>query len=129
MHYGLHFPFILRAHPGEYLKKGPAQGRHGRRPRTRPRAFPCQLSRAPAEAPAWRLLARASCCSSDPPERIARLAAAVRAVLAPGGETARRFTEMGARIVNAGPEEAGAFIRTEIAKWAEVVRRANIRPE
>jgi tripartite-type tricarboxylate transporter receptor subunit TctC len=67
--------------------------------------------------------------AGTPPDRIARLSEAARGVLAPGGETARRFTEMGARIVAADPEAAGAFIRAEIAKWAEVVRRANIRPD
>jgi tripartite-type tricarboxylate transporter receptor subunit TctC len=36
---------------------------------------------------------------------------------------------MGQRIVDAGPGEAAAFIRAEIAKWGEVVRAANIRPD
>ncbi len=67
--------------------------------------------------------------AGTPPERVARLAAAVQGALAPGGETARRYTELGSRIVAAGPVEATAFIRAEIVKWAEVVRRANIRPD
>jgi tripartite-type tricarboxylate transporter receptor subunit TctC len=44
-------------------------------------------------------------------------------------ETARRFTDQGARVVASRPEEAAAFIGEEVAKWAEVVRAANIRPE
>jgi tripartite-type tricarboxylate transporter receptor subunit TctC len=27
------------------------------------------------------------------------------------------------------PEEFGAYLREEIAKWAEVIRKAGIRPE
>jgi tripartite-type tricarboxylate transporter receptor subunit TctC len=67
--------------------------------------------------------------AGTPKDRVTRLAWAVRDVLAPESETARRFVEMGSRIVNAGPEEATAFIRAEIAKWAEVIRAANIRPD
>jgi tripartite-type tricarboxylate transporter receptor subunit TctC len=67
--------------------------------------------------------------AGTPTDRVTRLAWAVRDVLAPESETARRFVEMGSRIVNAGPEEAAAFIRAEIAKWAEVIRVANIRPD
>jgi tripartite-type tricarboxylate transporter receptor subunit TctC len=67
--------------------------------------------------------------TATPPDRVARLAAAVRQVLAPGGETRARFEAMGQRIVDAGPGEAAAFIRAEIAKWGEVVRAANIRPD
>ncbi|WP_309139589.1 tripartite tricarboxylate transporter substrate-binding protein [Siccirubricoccus sp. G192] len=67
--------------------------------------------------------------AGTPTGRVTRLAWAVRDVLAPESETARRFVEMGSRIVNAGPEEAGAFIQAEIAKWAEVIRVANIRPD
>lgn len=65
--------------------------------------------------------------AATPRDHITRLAWAVRDALAPDGPTARRFVEMGSRIVNAGPEEATEFIRAEIAKWAEVIRSANIR--
>ena len=37
-------------------------------------------------------------------------------------EVRRQFTEQGARIVGSTPEESAAFIRDEVAKWAEVVR-------
>jgi tripartite-type tricarboxylate transporter receptor subunit TctC len=67
--------------------------------------------------------------AATPAERVARLAAAVRQVLAPGGETRARFEAMGQRVVNAGPEEAAPFIRAEIVKWAEVARAANIKVE
>ncbi|MBX9701996.1 MAG: tripartite tricarboxylate transporter substrate binding protein, partial [Acetobacteraceae bacterium] len=67
--------------------------------------------------------------SATPPERVARLAEAVRGVLAPGGETRARFEAMGQRVVNLGPEEAATFIRGEIARWGEVVRAANIKPD
>ncbi|MDI3308088.1 MAG: tripartite tricarboxylate transporter substrate binding protein [Acetobacteraceae bacterium] len=65
--------------------------------------------------------------AATPRDHITRLAWAVRDALAPDGLTARRFVEMGARIVDAGPEEATEFIRAEIAKWAEVIRSANIK--
>lgn len=65
--------------------------------------------------------------AATPRDHITRLAWAVRDALVPDGPTARRFVEMGARIVDAGPEEATEFIRAEIAKWAEVIRSANIK--
>lgn len=67
--------------------------------------------------------------AGTPAGRVAQVAAAVQGVLAPGTETRRRFEEMGSRILAAGPAEATDFIRAEIAKWAEVVRRADIRPD
>lgn len=67
--------------------------------------------------------------AGTPPDRVRRLSQAAREVLAPGSETHRRFTEMGARVLALDPEQAGAFIRAEIAKWAEVIRAANIRPD
>lgn len=67
--------------------------------------------------------------AATPADRVERLAAAVRQVLAPGSETRTRFEAVGQRVVNLGPEEAAAFIRAEIAKWAEVVRAADIKPD
>jgi tripartite-type tricarboxylate transporter receptor subunit TctC len=66
--------------------------------------------------------------AGTPPERVATLHAALAAALAQP-ETARRFTGLGTRVVANRPEEAAAFIRDEVAKWAEVVRAANIRAE
>jgi tripartite-type tricarboxylate transporter receptor subunit TctC len=67
--------------------------------------------------------------AATPAERVARLSEAVRAALAPGAETRRRFEAMGQRVVDLGPAEAASFLRAEIAKWGEVVRAANIRPD
>jgi len=67
--------------------------------------------------------------AGTPPERVQRLSGAAREVLVPGSETRRRLMEMGARILALDPAESGAFIRAEIAKWAEVIRAANIRPD
>jgi tripartite-type tricarboxylate transporter receptor subunit TctC len=67
--------------------------------------------------------------AATPPERVARLAAAVAAGLAPGGETRARLEAMGQRVANLGPEAATTFIRAEIARWGALVRTANIKPE
>jgi tripartite-type tricarboxylate transporter receptor subunit TctC len=49
------------------------------------------------------------------------------------GFPAQTFAEFlayqGTRVVANRPEEAAAFIRDEVAKWAEVVRAADIRAE
>jgi tripartite-type tricarboxylate transporter receptor subunit TctC len=66
--------------------------------------------------------------SATPPDRVARLAAGVRQILATGSPTRERFEAMGQRVVDLGPDQANAFIRGEIAKWAEVVKAANITP-
>ena len=63
-----------------------------------------------------------------PAERIARLSTAMQAAMAQP-ETAKRFTDQGARVVASGPEAATAFIRGEMDKWAQVVERAHIRPD
>lgn len=44
-------------------------------------------------------------------------------------EVRRRLDEQGAIPGGNDPEEFGAFIRSENAKWAEVIRRNNIRPD
>jgi tripartite-type tricarboxylate transporter receptor subunit TctC len=67
--------------------------------------------------------------AATPPERVARLAAALDQVLAPGSETRGRFEAIGQRVVNLGPDAAAAFIRAEIARWGEVVRAAKITPD
>ncbi len=67
--------------------------------------------------------------AATPTDRVERLAAGVRQVLAPGSETRTRFEAMGQRVVDMGPDQAAAFIRAEIAKWAEVVKAANIKPD
>ena len=63
-----------------------------------------------------------------PPERLAVLAAALRGAMAQP-ETASRFTAQGARVIGGMPEAAATFIAAEIERWAEVVRRADIKPD
>jgi len=63
-----------------------------------------------------------------PAERLAVLSAALRTALAQP-ETAARFTVQGARVIGGMPAEAVTFIAAEIERWAEVVRRADIRPD
>jgi tripartite-type tricarboxylate transporter receptor subunit TctC len=66
--------------------------------------------------------------AGTPPERVQRLSEAARAVLAKGSGTHRRFADMGARILALDSQQADAFIRAEIVKWAEVIRLAKITP-
>jgi tripartite-type tricarboxylate transporter receptor subunit TctC len=63
-----------------------------------------------------------------PADRLAVLSAALRSALAQP-ETAARFTAQGARVIGGTPAEAAAFIAAEIDRWAEVVRRADIKPD
>jgi tripartite-type tricarboxylate transporter receptor subunit TctC len=63
-----------------------------------------------------------------PADRMAVLSAALRNALAQP-ETAARFTAQGARVIGGTPAEAAAFIAAEIDRWAEVVRRADIKPD
>jgi tripartite-type tricarboxylate transporter receptor subunit TctC len=52
----------------------------------------------------------------------------VRALQEP--DIRKRFVEDGAEPTpSATPEEFGAFIRSELAKWAKVARDANIKAE
>lgn len=41
----------------------------------------------------------------------------------------RRFEAMGNEIAFSTPEQSVALIRADISKWAEVARRAGIKPE
>jgi tripartite-type tricarboxylate transporter receptor subunit TctC len=40
-----------------------------------------------------------------------------------------KFADLGADSVGSTPEELAAFLRTEMTKWAEVVKAANIKIE
>ncbi|MBI4189776.1 MAG: tripartite tricarboxylate transporter substrate binding protein [Betaproteobacteria bacterium] len=44
-------------------------------------------------------------------------------------ETSERFSGMGVEVVYGRPEEFRAFIRSEIKKWSEVIRKSGIRLE
>ena len=63
-----------------------------------------------------------------PPDRIAKLYADVAKAL-PQKEVGEKFTEMGADPVGSTPEQFGAFMRAESAKWARLIKEANIRAE
>ncbi|MBX6376713.1 MAG: tripartite tricarboxylate transporter substrate binding protein, partial [Acetobacteraceae bacterium] len=66
--------------------------------------------------------------AGTPPDRVQRLYSALVAALA-RPETLRFFTDQGSRALLWEPERSAAFIRDEIAKWAEVVRAAGMKPE
>ena len=77
------------------------------------------------EADAWMgLLAP----SGTAPEIIARLHREVGAILSTPDARERLATE-GVEAIASTPEQFGAFIRAQVAKWAKVVKNAGIQPE
>ena len=44
-------------------------------------------------------------------------------------EVSARFAALGTDVAPMNPEELGAFIRSEIAKWARMTKEAGIKPE
>ena len=66
--------------------------------------------------------------SGTPTDRIARIHGAISTALA-RPETLRSYVDQGQRVMNLDPGQSNAFIRAEVAKWAEVVREAGMRPE
>ena len=66
--------------------------------------------------------------AATPPEIVKRLHAEVAKVMAMD-EVRARFADLGAQPVGSNPEELAAFLKLEMAKWAEVVKAANIRIE
>jgi len=77
------------------------------------------------EAASWQgLFAPAG----TPPAILARLHAEVVAALA-APELREPFARQGFLVGATSPEEFAAFIREEVAKWREVVRAGNIRPD
>jgi tripartite-type tricarboxylate transporter receptor subunit TctC len=44
-------------------------------------------------------------------------------------DTQQRFKAMGNEIASSTPDQFDALIRADIPKWAEVARRAGIKPE
>ena len=40
-----------------------------------------------------------------------------------------RMTELGASPVGSTPKEAEAFLRSELARWADVAKRVGIKPQ
>ncbi len=66
--------------------------------------------------------------AATPKSVIARLhAETVKAVNA--ADTRKRFIELAADPIGSTPEELAAYNRSEIAKWAKVVKSAGIKPE
>lgn len=63
-----------------------------------------------------------------PPELIDRLGQATSTLVRPGGALHKRLTDLGFIPVGSTPAEFRARIETEIAKWTDVVRAANIKP-
>jgi tripartite-type tricarboxylate transporter receptor subunit TctC len=63
-----------------------------------------------------------------PPSVIARLHENIVKILAVP-ETRERLADQGFEPVGNSPEEFGAYIRSEIAKWSKVISDAGIRPE
>lgn len=66
--------------------------------------------------------------AGTPPERIAALHRSLLAALA-DGDTRRALLDQGGNLVGGTPEAFAGFLRTETAKWGEVVRAAGIRLE
>jgi tripartite-type tricarboxylate transporter receptor subunit TctC len=66
--------------------------------------------------------------AATPRDRVAMLHTAIAAILREP-ENAPRFESLGFRVLGTSPEEADGFLRNEVAKWAEVIRAADIRPE
>ncbi len=66
--------------------------------------------------------------AGTPPAIIGRLNAALRAILA-GAEMRERLAALGAVPAAGPPEEFARHIETEIARWRDVVRAANLKPE
>ncbi|MBL8384232.1 MAG: tripartite tricarboxylate transporter substrate binding protein [Burkholderiales bacterium] len=66
--------------------------------------------------------------AATPKEIVATLAGAIgRAARAP--EIRARLLDQGAEPVGGTPEEFGALLKDEVAKWREVVRAAGLKPE
>jgi tripartite-type tricarboxylate transporter receptor subunit TctC len=63
-----------------------------------------------------------------PPEVVARLNAELNRIMR-DPEMAARLAGQGAEVVTGTPEEFGAYVRGEIARWAEVTREAGVRAE
>ena len=63
-----------------------------------------------------------------PPDRVVALNGLFRnALLTP--DTAERFTRIGADVIGGTPEEFGRHLRTELSKWARVVKESGLRAD
>jgi tripartite-type tricarboxylate transporter receptor subunit TctC len=66
--------------------------------------------------------------AGTPPATIERLHAEVAKILATE-EIRAKFADLGAQPIGSTPAELAAFLRSEMAKWAEVVKVANVKIE
>jgi tripartite-type tricarboxylate transporter receptor subunit TctC len=66
--------------------------------------------------------------AATPKAIVARLNAEIIRTLAVA-EIKKRFLELAADPVGSTPEELAAYTRSEIAKWAKVIKSAGIKPE
>ena len=66
--------------------------------------------------------------AGTPPERVAKLYADVAKALQ-HKDVGEKLSEMGADPVGSTPAEFGAFMKSESAKWARLIKQADIRAE
>jgi tripartite-type tricarboxylate transporter receptor subunit TctC len=64
---------------------------------------------------------------ATPRDIVQRLNAEVRSALA-APELQRRFAELSLSVDPGSPEELDAFIKSEVVRWGEVIRKAGIKP-
>lgn len=65
--------------------------------------------------------------AGTPDPAVRRIAAAMAGMTGPGGSLLARLGELGAEPLTSTPEEFAAFVVSETARWAEVVRRSGAR--
>jgi tripartite-type tricarboxylate transporter receptor subunit TctC len=82
------------------------------------------------ELPGYELIAWFALVApaGTPPEVVARVHDVTAKALAKP-ELAARFAALGTDVAPMNPEQLGAFIRSEIAKWARLTKEAGIQPE
>ena len=82
------------------------------------------------ELPGYELIAWFALVApaGTPPEIVARLHQLTAASLAKP-EVVARFATLGTDVAPMNPEQLGAFIRAEIAKWARMTKEAGIEPQ
>jgi tripartite-type tricarboxylate transporter receptor subunit TctC len=82
------------------------------------------------ELPGYELIAWFALVApaGTPPEIVARLHQVTAAALAKPDIVAR-FATLGTDVAPMNPEQLGAFIRSEIAKWARLTKEAGIEPQ
>lgn len=66
--------------------------------------------------------------AGTPPGVIAQMNAAMKKISA-SPDLRRRFSNLGAELITNSPEQFSAFVKTEIIKWAKVVKDSGIRIE